>query len=386
MNPDLRCVDTMHQRQKRQRSDSPAPSADSTSDSTKPEIPPATAKTTAAAPAAAAATHAASETAATQTQDLPRLPEDAYSKLGYAGARDPYKCQCESEIFDSIAEYKHDPDKWKEAMQGFEHWWSAQQTLLLLIASQTAKFCARSTELVDNALSFPYGWDEIDRLSHQKPNNVQRGKEPLVTVKKEDALKRAYVAAENEGLVVGVLRCTKEYQCDQYMKKQIGDRNQDGDMFRRSDLWRFVLDDHGLKAPIGKKSCHVHMNMSIFRDTEDAGYAFCTPRKVHTIASAALYQPAVFKGKYDNMEDKALMQSKLLMILAAADKMGIEHLVLTAFGCGGRCQNPPRVVAEMMLNAIKTYPIPKIEICVLDDEGGSNLEAFKNVFDNPTWD
>ena len=48
-------------------------------------------------------------------------------------------------------------------------------------------------------------------------------------------------------------------------------------------------------------------------------------------------------------------------------------------------KNPPQVVAEMMLNAIKTYPIPTIEICVLDD-GGSNFEAFKDVFDNPTWD
>ena len=371
-------VDTMQQRHKRPRPDSPAPIADSTSDSTMPQIPPETAKTTAAAPAAAAATHAASETAATQTQDLPPLPLDANSKLGRAGA--------ESEIFDSTAECKHDPDKWKEAMQGFKYWWIAQKTLLLLIASQTAKFCARSTELVFKALSFSYGWGDMDPTSHQLPNNVQRGKEPFVTVKQEDALKRAYVAAENEGLVVGLLRMTKEHQCDEYMKQQIGERNQDGDMFRRTDLRRFVLDGHGWKEPIGKKSCHVHVDMSIFRDTEAAGYAFRTPRKVHTIASAALYKPPVFEGQYDNMEDKALMQSKLLVILAAADNMRINHLVLTAFGCGGRCKNPPRVVAEMMLNAIKTYPIPTIEICVLDDDGGSNFEAFKDVFDKATWD
>ena len=129
------------------------------------------------------------------------------------------------------------------------------------------------------------------------------------------------------------------------------------------------------------------MHMSIFRDTEAAGYAFRTPRKVHTIASAALNKPPVFDGQYDNMEDKALMQSKLLVILAAAEEMGINHLVLTAFGCGGRCKNPPRVVAEMMLIAIKTYPtIPTIEICVLDDDEGSNFDAFKDVFDNATWD
>ena len=40
----------------------------------------------------------------------------------------------------------------------------------------------------------------------------------------------------------------------------------------------------------------------------------------------------------------------------------------------------------MFLKAMKTFPIPRVEICVLDDDGGSNFEAFKNVFDNPTWD
>ena len=111
VNPHLRCVDTMnHGHNKRQRPDSLAPIADSTGDSTKPEIPPATAKTTAAAAAAAAATPAASGyAAAMQTQDLPRLPEDAYSTLGKAGA--------ESQIFfDSIAECEHDSGKWKQAM------------------------------------------------------------------------------------------------------------------------------------------------------------------------------------------------------------------------------------------------------------------------------
>ena len=122
------------------------------------------------------------------------------------------------------------------------------------------------------------------------------------------------------------------------------------------------------------------MHMSIFRDTEAAGYAFRTPRKVHAIAAAAVNKPPVVDDQYDNLEDRALMQSKLLVILAAADNMRINHLVLTAFGCGGRCKNPPRVVAEMMLNAIKTYPIPTIEICVLDDSG-SNFEAFSKCFE-----
>ena len=93
------------------------------------------------------------------------------------------------------------------------------------------------------------------------------------------------------------------------MKKQIGERNQDGDMFRRSDLWRFVLDDHGLKAPIGKKSCHVHMNMSIFRDTEDQGYAYLPPRQVHAIAAAAVHKPYLSKDfQYENPRDKTLME------------------------------------------------------------------------------
>ena len=126
------------------------------------------------------------------------------------------------------------------------------------------------------------------------------------------------------------------------------------------------------------------MHMSIFRDTEAAGYAFRTPRKVHAIAAAAVNKPPVVDDQYDNLEDRALMQSKLLVILAAAAQMKINHLVLTAFGCGS-CKNPPQVVAEMMLNAIKTYPIATIEICVLDDSV-SNFEAFKDVFDKATYD
>ena len=76
------------------------------------------------------------------------------------------------------------------------------------------------------------------------------------------------------------------------------------------------------------------MHMSIFRDTEAAGYAFRTPRKVHAIAAAAVNKPPVVDDQYDNLEDRALMQSKLLVILTAAAKMKINHLVLKAFGCG----------------------------------------------------
>ena len=354
-------MEVMQKGQKRQRSESPPGKAASTSEVTKPE------------------TAAAQKTTAAPTQDPPPLDPKAYSTVSKAGAQ--------SAIFDTSAACKHDEGNWKAAMKECAGWWKGEKNLLLFVALQTWKFCERcSQKLHEVADSFDFGWGEMGRASHQCPDNMKlQGKKTTVTVTKEDALKRAWVAAGNPGKVVGLLRMTKEYQCDKYMIQQRGERNQDGDMFRRTDLGRFM---HGAgNKEIGAKSCRVHMDMSIFRDTEAAGYAFRTPRKVHTIASAALYQPAVFKGKYDNMEDKALMQSKLLMILAAADKMGIEHLVLTAFGCGGRCQNPPRVVAEMMLIAIKTYPtIPTIEICVLDDDEGSNFDAFKDVFDNATWD
>ena len=335
-------VDTMDQSSKRRKSESPAGNADSTSE---------------------------------QTQDLPHLDPTAYSTVTKTGAQ--------SAIFDTTAECKHNAGKWKEAMKECVWWWTAQRTLLLLIASQTAKFCARSKKLVEEAVSFNFGWGDMDPASHQLPNNMRdQGNKPTVTVTKEDALTRAWVAAEKPDNVVGILRMTKEYQCDKYMHQQRGDRNQDGDMFRRTDLGRFVYGAG--EQEIGAKRCRVHMDMSIFRDTEATGYAFLTPRKVHAIAAAAVNKPPVIDDKYDNLEDRALMQSKLLVILAAAAQMKINHLVLTAFGCGS-CKNPPQVVAEMMLNAIKTYPIATIEICVLDDSV-SNFEAFKDVFDKATYD
>ena len=345
-------VDTMEPSAKRPRLDSPAGKAQETA--------------------------AAQKTTAAPTQDPPPLDPKAYSTVSKAGAQ--------SAIFDTTAACKHDEGNWKAAMKECAGWWKGEKNLLLFVALQTWKFCERcSQKLHEVADSFDFGWGEMGRASHQCPNNVKlQGNKPTVTVTEEDALKTAWEAAGKPGSVVGVLRCTKEFQCNKYMQQQRGDRNQDGDMLRRTDLQRFVYGAGNQE--IGAKSCRVHMDMSILRDTEAAGYAFRTPRKVHTIASAALYKPPVFEGQYDNMEDKALMQSKLLVILAAADNMRINHLVLTAFGCGGRCKNPPRVVAEMMLNAIKTYPIPTIEICVLDDDGGSNFEAFKDVFDKATWD
>ena len=342
-------VDTMDQSKKRPRSESPAGKADSTSEVTKPE------------------TAAAQKTTAAPTQDPPPLDPKAYSTVSKAGAQ--------SAIFDTSAACKHDEGNWKAAMKECAGWWKGEKNLLLFVALQTWKFCERcSQKLHEVADSFDFGWGEMGRASHQCPDNMKlQGKKPTVKVTQKDALKTAWEAAGKPGSVVGVLRCTKEFQCNKYMQQQRGDRNQDGDMLRRTDLQRFVYGAGNQE--IGAKSCRVHMDMSIFRDTEAAGYAFLEePRKVHAIASAAMNKPPVADDKYDNLEDRALMQSKLLVILAAAHQMQINHLVLTAFGCGS-CKNPPQEVAELMLNAIKTYPIPTIEICVLDD-GGSNFEAF----------
>ena len=357
---------------KRQRLDSSAPPAEAAAPATPAAAP-------AAAAPAPAATPGANEPApaATQTQDLPPLTQGAYILAGYAGAQHA--------IFYKTAECKHDRDQWKEAMRKFvaQGWWKAEKRLLLLVASQTARFCqnfARSKQLVEEAVSFDFCWGDMSPACRQCPDNMKlQGKKPTVKVTQKDALKTAWEAAGKPGSVVGVLRCTKEFQCNKYMQQQRGDRNQDGDMLRRTDLQRFVYGAGNQE--IGAKSCRVHMDMSIFRDTEAAGYAFLEePRKVHAIASAAMNKPPVVDDKYDNLEDRALMQSKLLVILAAADMMNINHLVLTAFGCGPSCQNPPQVVAEMMLDAIKTYPIPTIDICVLDDAGSSNFEAFSKCF------
>ena len=72
------------------------------------------------------------------------------------------------------------------------------------------------------------------------------------------------------------------------------------------------------------------------------------------------------------------------MILGAAAAMNINHLILTPFGCGS-CGNPPQLVAEMLLKAIKAFPIPTVEICVLDDSG-SNFKAFEECFNNASYD
>ena len=173
---------------------------------------------------------------------------------------------------------------------------------------QTEKHIECSTELCKDALSAPYGWYDMESASRQFPNKAADAMEkPTVKVIKEDALKRAYDAAGHSDKVVGILRMTKNNQCPRYMEQQKSDKNQDGDMFRRTDVNRFMTD--GWSDEIEEMGCRIHSNMSIFRDTEDQGYAYLPPRQVHAIAAAAVHKPYLSKDfQYENPRDKTLME------------------------------------------------------------------------------
>ena len=109
------------------------------------------------------------------------------------------------------------------------------------------------------------------------------------------------------------------------------------------------------------------MHMSIFRDTEDQGYAYLPPRQVHAIAAAAVHKPYLSKDfQYENPCDKTLMECKCLVILGAAAAMNINHLILTPFGCGS-CGNPPQLVAEMLLMPT-VFPKKRREALLLKGE------------------
>ena len=324
-------------------------------------------------------------------QQRPVLPETGFSDIGYCSPGDDKMKQ--------LASCTHSAEKWLKAkemaeaknVKGGKHMMNMLRQCVMLQTEKHIEIAQQS----DHPTIGKFDWYTIEEANQKMPNNITQENMPRIKVSKSDALHAAYEASATEGAKVAVLRMTQDCQSAKSLVQQKGCANQDGDMFRRTDLSRIIdvcidLFPKG-KTTMRADECLTHQDVTIFRGPEDKGYPFLkSPRKVHVIAAAALNKPRLTADHvYCDPRQKTQMERKCFVILGAAAKMGVTHLILTAFGCGN-CQNPPKLVAQMFLKAMKTFPIPTVEICVLECEkssnSGANFEAFRACFKDSPFD
>ncbi|GAB5412116.1 MAG: hypothetical protein ChlgKO_12300 [Chlamydiales bacterium] len=119
------------------------------------------------------------------------------------------------------------------------------------------------------------------------------------------------------------------------------------------------------------------------------------PVAVHVLASAAFYNPSIpiqeIEGKieYQNVEQRNVMKKRIYNQFLDAHKMGMETIVLGAFGCGA-FKNPPDAVASIYKEVIDEHfrgVFKKIIFSILDDHTKGrahnprgNLLPFQDVF------
>ena len=114
------------------------------------------------------------------------------------------------------------------------------------------------------------------------------------------------------------------------------------------------------------------MDVTIFRAGPEEGYRFLEePYRVNIISCAAVAYPKtdqLEKGghRYTNRLDRYRMTDRVQSILAAAQEMETDVLLLSAFGCGA-FGNPPEEVAEIFREQIETTNIETIIFAILND-------------------
>ncbi len=119
------------------------------------------------------------------------------------------------------------------------------------------------------------------------------------------------------------------------------------------------------------------------------------PVAVHVLASAAFYDPSIpiheVEGKIEYLdgEQRNVMKKRIYNQFLAAQKKGMETIVLGAFGCGA-FKNPPDAVASIYKEVIDEHfrgVFKKIIFSIVDDHTKGkahnprgNLRPFMDVF------
>jgi uncharacterized protein (TIGR02452 family) len=152
---------------------------------------------------------------------------------------------------------------------------------------------------------------------------------------------------------------------------------QEEELIRRSNLW------YGLRQqfyPLADNEFIYSKNVKFFKDGQ---YNIQSISKIDVITVAAPCLIGFAKGKFPKGYS-SLVHHKVKQMLEYPATQGVEHLVLSAFGCGA-FRNNPNFISRVFKQHIKNLPYKTIVFSVLDDHnskanGVSNYQAFSNMF------
>ncbi|CAF1495617.1 unnamed protein product [Adineta steineri] len=128
-------------------------------------------------------------------------------------------------------------------------------------------------------------------------------------------------------------------------------------------------------------------DITVFRDSEDDGYAFLNEpvHNVCTIAMAAYQNPPLKQGNHLPSEYAANTRKKIENIFAIAQHQKHDCLVLSALGCGA-FKNPPEDIARLFKTVILQYAgvFHSIIFAIIGEQNSSNdnFASFHNLLHN----
>lgn len=149
---------------------------------------------------------------------------------------------------------------------------------------------------------------------------------------------------------------------------------QEESLFYRTALSRSLEKE---KYPFGEFTCFVTRDVTVVRDDVDKGFRFKDPGerwKLNFITMAAfkLKDPRDF-----TTEQAVRTRAKIESLFAICANEGMEHLVLSALGCGA-FKNPPDYVADIFKAVMFQFAGFFKTICfaIKDSERGTNVVTF----------
>ena len=175
------------------------------------------------------------------------------------------------------------------------------------------------------------------------------------------------------------------------------DSSQQSKQYWRTDSGEDKPIEVGQKMyPIDEFGAIYTSSITVFRDTEDKGYALLEQPNynVCSIASAAYSRPPTKYDRPDRLKNEYAVNTrkKIENFFAIAYQQGHDCLVLSAFGCGA-FRNPPKHMAMIFRTVIEQYAgyFKEIYFSIIDDmnTGNSwnpdgNFRPFQAVFNDPT--
>jgi uncharacterized protein (TIGR02452 family) len=188
-----------------------------------------------------------------------------------------------------------------------------------------------------------------------------------------------------------------------------GAKAQEENIFRRSDYFLsldnaldterrceyFWCSDQGEQQrvtpytlyPMSEFGALYTRGITVFRDSEDNGYAFLNDPiyNVSAIAMAAYQNPPLQQGNHLSPEYAANTRKKIENIFAIAQHHNHDCLVLSAFGCGA-FKNPPGDIAALFKTVILQYAgfFHSIVFAITGKQNNpqGNFASFHNLLHN----